>query len=115
MAMVAIPWAAKLAAMLAPTLFLLLPEPWPTIATGQPAGGLGPAGRYRLKYTSFVPCINGVPVRVPTAGTYSPGWIMSSGDEYFPKASWPTAPGMIRNCDGLSATAVNPEGLSVLC
>ena len=52
--------------------FLLLLTPWPTIATGQPVLGIGPDGRNRLKYISLVPCTSGVPLRVPTAGMYSP-------------------------------------------
>jgi hypothetical protein len=47
---------------------LLPPRPWPKIATGQPPAGLGPDGRYRLKYTSLTPWTAGVPVRVPTGG-----------------------------------------------
>src|SRR6185436_3627653 len=83
---------------------LLSVKPWPKIATGQPPAGGVPDGTNRLKYSVFVDCTAGTPVRVPTAGMTLPA-VSQSGELNRPNTMRPTAPGKTSS----AGTATNED------
>src|SRR5262245_8014835 len=88
-AMVAIPWAPKVAPTAHGAPCLLSVKPWPKIATGQPSAGGVPRGRNRLNCRVLFPCTAGTPVRVPTGGMNC-SLVSQFGDSNWPKATAPT-------------------------